>query len=149
MQPRGAGNEMADCIETPHPAARIRTPDQATQWTLLVSSSVIMLLAAVLRSQGAANIIVPLITKPTPPACTTKRFLHIDCPGCGLTRGLVCLAHGEVARAWHYNPAGLWFFGLVAMQIPYRAWQLWRIRSGRAPLRFVFGNWPLWILLMA
>lgn len=39
------------------------------------------------------------------PRCPSKLLFNIDCPGCGTARGLHALFHGDIARAWHYNPA--------------------------------------------
>lgn len=37
------------------------------------------------------------------PACPIHKFLGIDCPGCGATRALAALLHGQVAEAIHLN----------------------------------------------
>jgi uncharacterized protein DUF2752 len=37
------------------------------------------------------------------PHCPIHYFLHIDCPGCGATRALAALLHGNVAEALHLN----------------------------------------------
>lgn len=39
-----------------------------------------------------------------PTLCIFQRVLGISCPGCGLTRGLVCFVHGELGAALHYHP---------------------------------------------
>jgi hypothetical protein len=66
-----------------------------------------------------------------------RNVTGVECPGCGLSRAFVCIAHGELVRAWHYNAASWLVFAFVAVQIPYRAVQLWRIYRGHAELR-----WP-------
>lgn len=35
--------------------------------------------------------------------CPSKRFLDIECLGCGLTRATQYLLHLEFKRAWEYN----------------------------------------------
>jgi hypothetical protein len=42
----------------------------------------------------------------------------MDCPGCGLTRCFIHLAHGRVASAWLVNPVGILLFIYVGLQIP-------------------------------
>jgi uncharacterized membrane protein YfcA len=37
------------------------------------------------------------------PQCPVFRYLHVLCPGCGATRALAALLHGEIAQALHYN----------------------------------------------
>jgi len=74
---------------------------------------------------------MPGLAGPLPEICLLRRFLGWECPGCGLTRSFVALAHGELGRAWHFNPAGLLWFAALLWQIPYRATQLWLLQRGR------------------
>ena len=37
------------------------------------------------------------------PHCPVFRYGHFYCPGCGLTRALAALLHGQFADAVHYN----------------------------------------------
>jgi hypothetical protein len=37
------------------------------------------------------------------PPCPIYSLLHIECPGCGATRALAALLHGNVAEALHFN----------------------------------------------
>lgn len=36
--------------------------------------------------------------------CVYKHFLGVPCPGCGMTRALICLLKLDFAGAWGYNP---------------------------------------------
>ena len=38
------------------------------------------------------------------PRCVFHELTGLDCPGCGGTRALYQLLHGNVAAAWHLNP---------------------------------------------
>lgn len=96
----------------------------------------IIVLAAVLRVGGEEHVVVPLLGQPLPAVCSLKRLSGLDCPGCGLTRSLISLAHGNVAQAWHFNPAGLAVAVVVVIQIPYRLWQLGRWKRGLPELRW-------------
>ena len=55
----------------------------------------------------------------------------MSCPGCGLTRSFVALAHGRIAQAWAFNPAGFLGFAALIWQVPYRAAQLYLLHRGR------------------
>jgi hypothetical protein len=77
------------------------------------------------------GVTLPGIASPLPEFCLSRRVFHLDCPGCGLTRCFIALAHGEIARAWAFNPAGLLWFAALVWQLPYRAIQLCLLRSGR------------------
>jgi hypothetical protein len=98
----------------------------------------------VLRVQGEGQVVIPVVSIPLPGTCTFKTYAGIDCPGCGLTRCFVSLAHGQIGRAWHYNPVGILFFAVVASQLPFRALQIWRRRRGLHEVRL--GWWGYWLM---
>ncbi len=56
-----------------------------------------------------------------PEMCMSRRISGISCPGCGLTRSFVAMAHGEFYLATEANPMGPVLFVLCWLQIPYRA----------------------------
>jgi hypothetical protein len=97
---------------------------------LLIGAALVILLAALLEVREGEKIGVPGIESPLPGVCTFRRITGQPCPGCGLTRSFVSIAHGDVSGAWFFNAAGPLVFLLVAGQIPYRAWRLWQIRRG-------------------
>jgi hypothetical protein len=49
------------------------------------------------------------------PLCAVKLFTGIDCPGCGLTRSIAYLTHGQVGRSIDMNPMGI----VVALWLAY------------------------------
>ena len=52
------------------------------------------------------------------PACPIYEHFHLLCPGCGATRALAALLHGDLASAWRMNPqfvcAFPWLFLIAA-----------------------------------
>lgn len=98
---------------------------------LFTTCFVVLFLALVFRVREPDKIIVPIFNEPLPPSCTMKTLTGYDCPGCGLTRSFVSLAHGNIVRAFTFNFAGPLLFSLMAFQLVYRPWQLWRIRNGQ------------------
>lgn len=48
------------------------------------------------------------------PMCAMRDVLGLPCPGCGLTRSFIHLAHGDPAGAAVMNPFGLLLFPLAA-----------------------------------
>lgn len=123
----------------------LRRIDLQSQWTMLIASAIVLGLALVLSVPGSAReeqVIVPILNQPLPPLCTSKILFDRECPGCGLTRCFISMAHGDLSRAWIFNPAGVYFFLLVLAQIPYRTWQLSRLYRGKDTYRndylFVF-----------
>jgi hypothetical protein len=45
--------------------------------------------------------------------CAFARTFHMPCPGCGSTRAMLCLLHGDVAGALRMNPLAPLFSLLV------------------------------------
>ncbi|MDA1048937.1 MAG: DUF2752 domain-containing protein [Planctomycetota bacterium] len=124
-------------------------PDTALHWTFLGISAVVVLLAVLLRVRGEEQVIIPGIGIPLPGTCTFKEFVGADCPGCGLTRCFVSMGHGQLERAWHFNPVGIVFFAIVASQIPFRAIQLWRLKYRAAEIRLGWWGYSTMVLVLA
>ena len=38
-------------------------------------------------------------------ACPSKKFLHVDCPGCGLQRSVIYLLKGDLSQSLQMYPA--------------------------------------------
>ena len=110
-------------------------PDTVLHWVFLGISSGVMLVAVLLQMRGEEQVVVPGLGLSLPGTCTFKQYIGADCPGCGLTRCFVSMGHGQLERAWHFNPVGIVFFVLVASQIPFRMVQLWRLNWGLAEIR--------------
>ena len=66
-----------------------------------------------------------------PVLCTLRRLTGWSCPGCGMTRSFVLLAHGQLADAFRTNVLGPPMFLVVAAQVPWSAWRIVR-RARRA-----------------
>lgn len=61
---------------------------------------------AAIGGLAAATTLIALVDPNVPghyPACPTKLFLGVDCPGCGGLRATHDLAHGDIAGAWDNN----------------------------------------------
>lgn len=109
----------------------------APRWHLdalvLAGAVGIVLLAALMTPSDAA---LALFGFEIPTVCTIRRLTGVACPGCGLTRSFVYLAHGALLPAFRMNVLGPPLFALVAGQIPWRVWRLgraWRdLRSARS-----------------
>lgn len=139
------GNKPRDSAATPGQPARHAPAesgaDATLDATLLAAALAVLLLSAILTPRGNTQLLLPVLGWPLPEICFTRRWLGIACPGCGLTRSLVAMMHGQVRSAWQFNPAGLAVFAAVAFQLPYRTWHLWRRLRGSAAPRPVWLNW--------
>lgn len=71
---------------------------------------------------------------PLPKLCLSKELFGVDCPGCGLTRSFVYLAHGDWHNAWKMHRLGWLLFISLLLQIPYRVQALWSKGGSIVPL---------------
>ncbi|WP_067780733.1 DUF2752 domain-containing protein [Actinomyces vulturis] len=58
------------------------------------------------------------VSVPQGPGCSFHYATGLWCPGCGGTRALHAMCHGQWSEAWGYNPAAFIIVpGLIAMSI--------------------------------
>lgn len=80
------------------------------------------------------------------PGCPFRALTGFTCPGCGGTRGLHCLLHGDVVGAFEFNP-------LLIVSLPFLLYAL--VRYTVAALRGQPIKWNqlnakyIWVLLAA
>ncbi len=115
-------------------ARPVQQPETSFHWAILLLCCFVLGLSAALAVRGSTRVVLPGMELAVPELCMSRRLVGIDCPGCGMTRSFIALAHGDVLGAWTYNPAGPLLFAVMAFQVPYRGLQLWRIRRGRPEL---------------
>jgi hypothetical protein len=89
-----------------------------------------------MRSEGETTVFLPGFTSAMPETCTSRRVFGVDCPGCGLTRAFISISQGQFARAWHFNPASFAVYFFVAVQVPWHAIQIWRLKNNRRPIQW-------------
>ena len=68
------------------------------------------------------------------PRCPIYTYLHLQCPGCGTTRALAALLHGQIMQALRFNPLTTLLFPIVLL---YVAQLVWRQHRDSQPIR-----WP-------
>jgi hypothetical protein len=88
-----------------------------------------------------------------PESCMSRRLLGVSCPGCGLTRSFVALAHGQVRESFAFNPMGPVLFAACCFQLPYRIIEflgLWRASRRWSTFRdlLALGTWVLLVSLV-
>ena len=74
---------------------------------------------------AAALVPVSFVTA-GPSVCPFKLLTGLPCPGCGMTRSVVTLLHGDLGASLYYHPLG---FVLVALAVTLAladAWFWWR-----------------------
>lgn len=94
-------------------------------WQMLLVSVTTMIVAAMLivrEDQKVAFWFLP--DWPAPESCLSRQLWGGSCPGCGLTRSFVFLAHFDVNSAWKIHRVGGPLWVITLLQIPYRIWAL-------------------------
>ena len=89
----------------------------------LVTAIFVVVASFVLVNDGPEDVALPLGNGrlwTLPRTCGARALTGYDCPGCGMTRSFVSIAHGRFADAWRYHRMGAPFFALVLFQIVYR-----------------------------
>ncbi len=91
--------------------------------------------AAILAGAAGVGAFVWFADPMTPggiiPPCPTNALLHINCPGCGASRALYSLMHGDVPAALQYNALVIVAVGLLAAAFVTYTLGLWRGRKVR------------------
>lgn len=88
---------------------------------MLAIATVTIALAFTMRVNGNRVAFPFLPNRPIPELCGARAWFGISCPGCGLTRSFIHLAHGRWTAAYACHRMG-WILALLTVaQIPYRA----------------------------
>ena len=101
------------------------------RWGLRI---VVVLLAAVVIPVGASVLYTfsPLEAS-FYPGCTFFKLTGLHCPGCGATRCVHSLLHGDIEQAFAWNPLFLLLLPLLAYGIARLAYEIW---TGRRAIRY-------------
>lgn len=95
---------------------------------------------------------------PMPSMCMSKSVWGVECPGCGLTRSLLCFFQGDLANSLALHRVG-WIIAIaVVLQFPYRIVALARKQDhplgkrlpaifGYALIFILVGNWVVGFFL--
>jgi hypothetical protein len=115
---------------------------------MLAVAGAVVILAFLLEVHSDQRVAFSLLPEcPLPETCPSRSLFHTECPGCGLTRSFVHLAHGDWAASLKVNRVG-WLLALaVVLQFPYRVVAL-RTQNG-APLGSSVPKMFGWLLIFA
>ena len=119
-------------------------------WKTLLICSGMLLLAVALRLNARGDVLLPYTSGPAlPSACLTRQVLHMDCPGCGMTRSFIAMAHGQARRAFSYHRLGPVIFLYVLLQVPLQACVLLTGRTGLLIVRPRYATAVIWAFIIA
>ena len=88
---------------------------------MLILACAVVASALVFRVPGNDRVeLVGLAGVPMPSMCMSKTTFGVECPGCGLTRSLLCFFRGDFANSFALHRMG-WIIAIaVILQFPYR-----------------------------
>lgn len=109
-------------------------------WSMLGIACFVIVMSFLLSMDSDEHVELAGLSMPS--LCPSQCLFHTQCPGCGLTRSFVYLAHGDWDGALRMHRIG-WIMALaILLQIPYRIASL--AMPGREVLGLtlpkVFGN---------
>ena len=115
--------------------------------TTAATSRLVTGLVTALALAGAAVVFVfNPATHSFYPVCQVHRLTGLDCPGCGSTRALYALLHGNISAALRDN--ALFVLTLAALAAR-GAWFGWNEFHGRANDEFLPAKFPWRLLVVA
>jgi hypothetical protein len=92
---------------------------------MLVIACLVVAASVLLEAEGNTEVVLAALPQVVvPPLCVSRTWFGVRCPGCGLTRSFVHLAHGRWQASWQAHRLGWLLAGVVVLQIPYRIHQL-------------------------
>lgn len=65
--------------------------------------------------------------------CVFHLITGLQCPGCGMTRAVISIAHGDIGQAFEYNALSVTLVPVVIIYLCYRGIRY--IRDGREEFR--------------
>lgn len=84
-----------------------------------------------------------------PGACFSQQLLDADCPGCGLSRSFVCLAHGDPRAALRLHRLGPVLYLFLAVLSGLYIWRLTRPGCRWPPAIGPWVHWGGWLMILA
>ena len=90
--------------------------------SILVSSLLVLLILPALRY--------------IPHLCLMRTYLHIPCPGCGVTHSMTAACRMDLVQAWGLNPGGLFLAAFLLIQLMARPAAIFSSRLRPALDRF-------------
>lgn len=118
-------------------------------WFWALGPAAILVAAAVLQTGNGRAVSLPGLEITVPETCTLYARFGIDCPGCGLTRAFIHLAHAQPLAAWRLNSLSWFLFAYVAVQIPLAILHLRQTRASWFLFATRLNEWGLVVIMGA
>lgn len=127
--------ELAD-----EPSRRQAGSSRRHHWTMLVLCGVVVVAAFLLEVRAEHRVAIAAVPRCLlPETCMSRQLFGSNCPGCGLTRSFIHLAHGNWQASMAVHRLGWMMAAATLLQFPYR---ISCLRHGRiSPLGTRLPKW--------
>lgn len=132
--------EIANRGPTRSDALSPSIPHNRHHGLILFASCLVIVASGLLQVQQGERVTLPYWGN-LPGVCVWKNCFHLECPGCGLTRSFIAIAHGRWKDAWQFNSAGFLIFAVVLYQIPFRSFQIYKLKKRQKGFQH-----PIWLI---
>jgi Protein of unknown function (DUF2752) len=68
-------------------------------------------------------------------SCPSKKYLHIECPGCGLQRSIIALLKGDFSESFQLYPATVPIFFMLGFTMLHLKYKL---ANGAAIIKYLY-----------
>ena len=131
------------------PTRNVREPQRLMWWVSLgwaFFPGLVLLVAYLLDVGDHRQVILPWLNVALPETCALYSRFGVDCPGCGLTRSFIHIAHAEPIAAWRLHSLSWFLFAYVAAQIPLALCHFIGLRASWLHRMTHFNQWALVVL---
>jgi hypothetical protein len=113
---------------------------------MLVAATIVVILSVLFNVRDGQRVEIRFLPNiPMPETCWSHSLFGVKCPGCGLTRSIVYLAHGDWEASWKMHRVGLVMALAILAQFPYCIVGLWCKKD--YPLGRTFASIVAWTLI--
>lgn len=121
MSHSNSTSDPGDDLSTDPQVLAQRSRESGFNWSAFfwfTGTVLILVLSATMTVGDGRDVYFPGFDRPVPETCTLRGRFGISCPGCGLTRSFIHLAHGRLYEALEVNWVGVVVFAFALLQIP-------------------------------
>lgn len=68
-------------------------------------------------------------------SCPSKKLMHLDCPGCGLQRGVISLLKGDIRTSWNVYPPTIFIIATIIFLLLHL---VFKFRYGAAVVKYLY-----------
>lgn len=125
-------NTLPNALIIQHVQHSEQSGERNERRSILFLCGAILLLASVLGiNQAGLVYLPPFIEWGGPTLCVTKALFHRDCAGCGITRSLISIGHGDWRASLAFHPVGIAFYLFLWAQVLFQISALQRLKQGQ------------------